>query len=514
MKTLRLFGMLLMAVTLSFGISACGGDDDDDGENGTQTSDPNVQSVVGSWNVVYYTSIRRYNDGRPDEQKVHNETPPYDRVVFYQDGRCEYWEYDGDSDYQGTARYRVDSDGNQYHEDGSFTYTQNGTNITCKSNNSDNIITIKNYDGKNKMLYEWNIHDVKGYKYYTGELERVIGSSAGTSDNYSSGDDTTNMCPDGNHPHMIDLGLPSGTKWACCNLGATKPDGYGNFYAWGETNTKSEYSWETYMYGSSEDSTVYIGNDIAGTQYDAATVNWGGLWRMPSLAQCQELIDNTTYEWTTLNGVKGGKFTAKNGKSIFLPASGLWWNTGLDFVGNNAEYLSSTINKTQSIGTYAYAIYIQSIDEGYGMSDYQTLSDGASVRPVQGGNNGGGTVSNETINYPETVSYIYDLVSSMERDVVSDRNYCVKGKVCSIKYPFSAEYGTAVFNISDNGYTGNKEFTVYSTYYKSFGQKWVTGNTQVAVGDEVVVFGKVVNYKGMTPEFAEKQSYVVSINGK
>ena len=71
----------------------------------------------------------------------------------------------------------------------------------------------------------------------------------------------------------------------------------------------------------------------------------------------------------------------------------------------------------------------------------------------------------------------------------------------------------SVFDISDNGSTGGKKFTVYSAYYKASGQKWVEGNTQVSVGDEVVIAGKVVNYRGTTPEFADKQSYVVSING-
>ena len=96
---------------------------------------------------------------------------------------------------------------------------------------------------------------------------------------------------------------------------------------------------------------------------------------------------------------------------------------------------------------------------------------------------------------------------------ISHDNYYAKGKICSIKYSFSAEYGTAVFDISDNGSTGGKKFTVYNAYYKANGQKWVEGNTQVSVGDEVVVAGKVVNYRGTTPEFVEKQSYVVSING-
>ena len=126
----------------------------------------------------------------------------------------------------------------------------------------------------------------------------------------------------------------------------------------------------------------------------------------------------------------------------------------------------------------------------------------------------GNTSNNDTINNPITVAEIYDIVVAMPKDEVSAYAYCAKGKVCSIKYPFSAEYGTSVFNISDTGYTGSREFTVYATYYKALGQKWIEGNPQIAVGDEVVVYGQVVNYRGTTPEFADKLSYIVTINGK
>lgn len=135
------------------------------------------------------------------------------------------------------------------------------------------------------------------------------------------------------------------------------------------------------------------------------------------------------------------------------------------------------------------------------------------LRRVKDGGSSGDTSNTGTINNPLTASQIYDIVAAMPSDSVSHDNYYAKGKICSIKYSFSAEYGTAVFDISDNGSTGGKKFTVYSAYYKASGQKWVEGNTQVSVGDEVVIAGKVVNYRGTTPEFADKQSYVVSING-
>ena len=129
-------------------------------------------------------------------------------------------------------------------------------------------------------------------------------------------------CPDGNHPHLIDLGLPSGTKWACCNVGASKPEARGVFYAWGETEEKSVYNWDTYLYGSGHNDCVHIGNEISGTKYDVARVKWGAPWRMPTLTEMKELLSNCTRKWTHLNEVNGIRVTGPNGNSVFLPAAG------------------------------------------------------------------------------------------------------------------------------------------------------------------------------------------------
>lgn len=132
-----------------------------------------------------------------------------------------------------------------------------------------------------------------------------------------------------------------------------------------------------------------------------------------------------------------------------------------------------------------------------------------------GESGGGGSTSNTgTLDNPLTASQVYDIVAAMEKDKTSSENYYAKGKICSIKYEFSTDYGTATFNISDDGSTGGKEFTVYSTYYHADGQKWTANDTQIKKGDEVIICGKVVNYGGNTPEFASKKNYVVKINGK
>ena len=186
-------------------------------------------------------------------------------------------------------------------------------------------------------------------------------------------------CPDGNHPHMIDLGLPSGTKWACCNVGANKPEAYGDYYAWGETQTKSTYDWSTYKHcNGTEETCRNLGSDIAGTQYDVAHVKWGGSWVMPSKAQQDELRENCTSEWTTKNGVNGRIFKGKNGGSIFLPAAGDRRDAGLYNAGSSGYYWSSTQYPSYSYRAYGPYFYSGSVFRDYSSYRYY----GQSVRPV------------------------------------------------------------------------------------------------------------------------------------
>lgn len=136
-------------------------------------------------------------------------------------------------------------------------------------------------------------------------------------------DPGANFCKDPNHPHMIDLGLPSGTKWACCNVGADIPEGYGNYYAWGETEPKDWYGYDTYIHCDGSKETCHdIGAEISGTQYDVAHVKWQGSWQMPTSVQIDELTHNCQHEMTTLNGVVGMLVTGPNGNQLFLPSAG------------------------------------------------------------------------------------------------------------------------------------------------------------------------------------------------
>lgn len=190
-------------------------------------------------------------------------------------------------------------------------------------------------------------------------------------------------CPDDHHPHLIDLGLPSGTLWACCNVGASSPEGYGNYYAWGETQTKDKYSWSTYQYGYYNNDGDYshlvnIGSDIAGTQYDAATANWGTSWRMPTSEEIQELLDNTTSTWTTQNGVKGRKFKGTNSGTVFLPSAGY----RLDGASSDKDisyYWSSSLYEKYQISAFHLFFSSRKANRFNNKDRYY----GCSVRPVR-----------------------------------------------------------------------------------------------------------------------------------
>ncbi len=176
----------------------------------------------------------------------------------------------------------------------------------------------------------------------------------------------------------VDLGLPSGTKWATCNVGATKPEEYGGYYAWGETEEKKVYNESTYKYYQ-DDEWVDLGSDISGTEYDVAHVKWGGNWCMPTMDDIKELLDNCTSEWTRLSGVHGRKFTSKiNGKSIFLPAAGYRRYAALNTVDDYGNYRSSTQNPDDSV--YACYLFFKSSYADWGNSGRRYF--GLSVRPV------------------------------------------------------------------------------------------------------------------------------------
>lgn len=175
-----------------------------------------------------------------------------------------------------------------------------------------------------------------------------------------------------NGHEYVDLGLPSGLKWATCNVGANSPEEYGDYYAWGETVTKDEYTEEN-CYTCGEEV-----NDISGnSQYDVARKKWGGKWRMPTLDEMEELIEKCAFEWLAQNGVNGYKVTGPNGNGIFLPAAGYRDGSSFNDAGSDGYYWSSTPSEYSDLN----ACYLNFYSDNHSMDKYYRYC-GHSVRPV------------------------------------------------------------------------------------------------------------------------------------
>ncbi len=162
----------------------------------------------------------------------------------------------------------------------------------------------------------------------------------------------------------VDLGLPSGTLWATYNVGATTPEEYGDYFAWGETKPKEDYSWSTYKWCENkkvdaihipQDFTKYVVSSEYGivdnkivleAEDDAATANWGADWRMPTFDEINELTENCEYSWIEVNGIKGAKFTASNGNFVFFPAAGNRYGSEIECSGQKGYYRSSSLHES------------------------------------------------------------------------------------------------------------------------------------------------------------------------
>ena len=216
----------------------------------------------------------------------------------------------------------------------------------------------------------------------------------------------------------VDLDLPSGTLWATMNVGAEYPEDYGNYYAWGETKAYGEedtsnahnysyngnssykktyynmstYKWRNDSYSYGESFSKYNTSSSYGTvdnkkvlelADDAAYVNWGENWRMPTHAEMQELYNNCTWTWTSMNGKNGYKVSSKkdSSKYIFLPATGYRDNGLLRYDGSNGHYWSSSLHESLPYSAWRlnFNFYSGDIDPDY----YNYRCFGRSVRPVR-----------------------------------------------------------------------------------------------------------------------------------
>ena len=214
-----------------------------------------------------------------------------------------------------------------------------------------------------------------GVREIAGTLtKQAVATTTTTTSSGSSSSTSSSTSSSGtiNGHAYVDLGLS--VKWATCNVGASSPEDYGNYYAWGETSTKSSYDTDnSKTYGKSS-----YNYDIGGNaSLDAARANWGGTWRLPTKSEMQELSDKCEWIWTTQGGKNGYKVTGPSGRSIFLPAAGdrIW--SSLDFAGSHGFYWTST--PFGGVAGGACCLYFYDSFRNVG---WDNRGDGFSVRPV------------------------------------------------------------------------------------------------------------------------------------
>ena len=253
--------------------------------------------------------------------------------------------------------------------DGGTTVTERGV---CYSTSSSNPTTSnsKKSSGSGLGNFTVNLSNLSaGTKYYVRAYAiNEVGTSYGSTISFTTEQSSSTSNTENGHQY-VDLGLS--VKWATCNVGTTKPEGYGDYFAWGETRSKSYYNGSSYTY--------YDNPTTLPLSADAARANWGGKWRMPTIDEFEELRNNCTWKWTTQNGVNGYKVTSNsNGNYIFLPAAGYRDLGSLYGAGDYGYYWSSSAYGPNYSTTALYLYFYSTWKDR--KNDYKAA--GRSVRPV------------------------------------------------------------------------------------------------------------------------------------
>ena len=376
-----------------------------DGENGTIGKDgvtPQLKIENGYWYVSYDNGFTWTELGKAvgeDGKDGTNGTDGKDG----QDGKPGADGKNGDSMFMSVTY----DDNNVY-----FTLTDGSVLIVPRGNSTsdfdqtviDNLVTSLELDKDTIFLdiwekvtivatteafpnskVTWSSSDETIAKVENGEVEAIsaglviISAQAGT---------LTKKCYvfAGVNDKYVDLGLS--VKWATCNIGANSPEEYGDYFAWGEVEPKEYYDWSTYKHGSRYDLLKkYCNNSNYGyngftdekivldPEDDAAYINWGGVWRMPTKEEQEELVKNCVCIWITLNGVNGAKIIGPNGNFIFLPAAGFKYN---DDVGSFNRYWSSSYDGRE----YSVCMFVPSNSKGQLSMEHDFRDNGMVIRPV------------------------------------------------------------------------------------------------------------------------------------
>lgn len=252
--------------------------------------------------------------------------------------------------------------------------TFNSSHLETTNCNEDFVCTLT--DLEPNMTYYVRAYSYYEHYYYGEEMTFTTESPGGIFNGHE----------------CVDLGLPSHTAWATCNIGAEKPEEYGLYFAWAETDAKTYYDWSTYKYckGSYNTLTKYCNSSADGyngfsdnleklePMDDAATAKWGNGWCTPTKHQWEELETKTTHTWTTINGVDGRLFTGPNGNSIFLPAGGTYIGAEIREIGHIGNYWTNLLS---GYSENAYKFILTS--GGTESRNYDLRNFGRSIRPVR-----------------------------------------------------------------------------------------------------------------------------------
>ena len=349
----------------------------------------------------------------------------------------------------------------------------------------------------------------------------------------------------------VDLGLPSGLLWATCNLGADAPEEYGDYYAWGETQPKDNFSWTNYQYcmGSFNTLTKYCNNPDIGyngftddlttllPEDDAATANWGDDWRMPTEGEWQELYENTTVTWTTRNGVRGRLFTASNGNSIFMPAAGYCNESVPEAAGIIGDYWTSSLDTDYPSGALSFFFnssnyYISFCNRLYGRNVRAVYAEpqntsfiiDATANPVEGGevSGGGSYLEGAECTLTATASEGYTFTNWTENDEVvstdatytfavnTDRTLVANFTLQSFTVAVSASPSDGGSVSGSGSYNYGQNCTVSATANDGyFFSNW-TENNEVVSTDVTYTFN-VNSDRTLAANFA-LQSFIVDVS--
>lgn len=301
----------------------------------------------------------------------------------------------------------------------------------------------------------------------------------------------------------VDLGLPSGTLWATFNVGATKPEEFGDYFAWGETKPKDVYDWSTYKWAKpnssanisnllkynsgacSYNSGYYSYGDISGTidnlttllpEDDAATANWGFDWRMPTINEINELINNCEYSLTKVNGISGIKYTASNGNSIFFPAAGEKFGNGILKSDDILILLSSSIDQDTPI--FANCLYDTPYNKSFGGCNRE---HGHIVRPVR------------SKKSTSEVSPIDTTGINIVKDTSTKHEYVDLGLPSGTLW---ATCNVGATNANDNGYYFAWGETEPKSVYDCSTYKWAKTNGKLSV-DSLTKYNSGKHFPGV-----------------